>query len=288
MQEEQTDSTYVTRQIYLALDFQIVEALREPAMALLMSLGYEGFEESPHGFKAYLPKEAFREAALQEILAPLGPDAYSYQREEITPTNWNAAWEESYPAVYIEGFCQIISTFHDQEEGYPHTVWIDPKMSFGTGHHATTRLMVRHLQEMEVDAKRVLDMGCGTGILGILAAKMGAKPVIGIDIDPWSFENGQENIQRNEVGDQMQILLGDVSVIPESPYQVILANINRRVLLADIPRYAECLQANGQLVISGFLPVDEAVILPLTEAAGLQQISQKREGEWSSLRFQKV
>lgn len=288
MEAENSNSTYITRQTYLALDFNLSEEIRETAMALLMNLGYEGFDETDNGYKAYIPKEAFREAAIQEGLSILGPENWSYTSEEIAPTNWNTVWEESYPAVYIEDFCQIVSSFHVQKTDYPYTIWIDPKMSFGTGHHATTRLMVRHLQEMSVDGKRVLDMGCGTGILGILAAMMNAKEVIGIDIDPWSHENGQENIQRNKMEGKMQILLGDENTIPRPSFQVILANINRHVLLADIPRYVECLTDDGTLVISGFFPADEAVILPITTQAGLQQISQKQEGDWSSLRFQKV
>ncbi|MEL7534827.1 MAG: 50S ribosomal protein L11 methyltransferase [Bacteroidota bacterium] len=288
MDTDKDSSTYITRQTYLALAFSLTPAIQETAMALLMSLGYEGFEETDDGFNAYIPKEAFREAAIKETLAIFDPQSWSYTSEEIAPTNWNAVWEESYPAVYIEGFCQIVSSFHEQKDDFQHTIWIDPKMSFGTGHHATTRLMVRHLQEMAVDGLRVLDMGCGTGILGILAAKMNAKEVIGIDIDPWSHENGLENILRNEIGDKMEILLGDVSKIPAPSFQVILANINRHVLLADIPRYVECLVDDGSLVISGFFPSDEAVIMPVAEAAGLQKISQKQEGDWSSIRFQKV
>lgn len=288
MESENSNSTYITRQTYLALAFELEDTIRETAMALLMNLGYEGFEESEQGYKAYIPKEAFREAALKETLDILGAENWSYTTEEIAPTNWNAVWEESYPAVYIEGFCQIVSSFHEQQADFAHTIWIDPKMSFGTGHHATTRLMVRHLQEMAVDGLRVLDMGCGTGILGILAAKMNAKEVIGIDIDPWSSENGQENIQRNDMGEKMQILLGDVASIPNPSFQVILANINRSVLLSDIPRYVECLTDDGTLVISGFFPADEAVILPVATQAGLRKISQKQEGDWSSLRFEKV
>ncbi len=288
MDADKDSSTYITKQTYLALAFSLKPEIQETAMALLMSLGYEGFEETEAGFNAYIPKEAFREAAIKETLAIFEPQSWSYTSEEVAPTNWNAVWEESYPAVYIEGFCQIISSFHEQKEDFTHTVWIDPKMSFGTGHHATTRLMVRHLQEISVDGLRVLDMGCGTGILGILAAKMNAKEVVGIDIDPWSHENGLENIQRNEMGHKMEILLGDVSKIPAPSFQVILANINRHVLLADIPRYVECLTDDGILLISGFYPVDEAVIMPVAEAAGLKQISQKQEGDWLSIRFQKV
>jgi ribosomal protein L11 methyltransferase len=158
-------------------------------------------------------------------------------------------------------------------------------MAFGTGHHATTRLVVRHLQGIKVAGKKVLDMGCGTGILGILAAKMGAQSVTAIDIDPWSYENGQENVQRNEVADVVEIKLGDASHIPPEEYELILANINRNVLFSDLPHYAERLSLEGEIILSGFFQADEAQMVAKATELGLTLIDKKGEENWSALRF---
>ncbi|MEZ4686228.1 MAG: 50S ribosomal protein L11 methyltransferase [Bacteroidia bacterium] len=193
-------------------------------------------------------------------------------------------WEAAYESVKIDDFCQIVPSFHQPESGFTHTIHLDPKMSFGTGHHETTRIMVRQMKHIDFTGKRVLDMGCGTGVLGILALKLGAATVLGIDIDAWSAENGLENARRNMV--EMPIMLGDARAIPPEPFDIILANINRNVLLQDVGQYKKALKPEGTLLISGFLSRDLDLIKDTFKEYSLQPGMLIQEGDWLSLEFQ--
>ncbi len=272
---------------YIEVSLTTSPPLLEPALALLAGIGFEGFEETHSGLKAYIPLDQYNETQLQEALSVFASDEWYFESQEIPPTNWNEVWESHFEAVYVEGFCQIISGFHVPDPTFPYTILIDPKMSFGTGHHATTRLVVRHLQKIPVAGITVLDMGCGTGILGILAAKMGATSVLGIDIDPWSFENGNENVERNMVREQVSIQLGDVRQIPAQYFELILANINRNVLFSDLPHYEKHLAPNGEIVLSGFFTEDEPEMIRRTSALGLAVVTTLREENWSAIRLKK-
>jgi ribosomal protein L11 methyltransferase len=271
---------------YYQIDFELPEALAEAVLAVLASEGYQAFEERESGLSAYISDQEFKEEKLDEILKLWFPKAaIRYSVNWIAPRNWNREWEENYPSVYIDTFCQIVPSFREPKPGYSWTLVIQPKMSFGTGHHETTRLMILQMKEIDFKEKDVLDMGCGTGILGILAHKMGAAKVTGIDIDPWSYENAGENISLNQT--EVEILIGDVEKIPDRKFDIVIANINRNVLLADGMAYIDHLKPGGNLLISGFLDQDEANLEEYFTGAGLCKMSRKAERNWISLLFQK-
>ncbi|MEM7368378.1 MAG: 50S ribosomal protein L11 methyltransferase [Bacteroidota bacterium] len=267
---------------YVQSIISVPEPLREPLIALLAEIGYEAFEEVSSGVKAYIPEHSWQEEEFVAQLAILPGGPFQVEHGQLEPKNWNEEWENNYPSVYIDDFCQIVPSFREVESGYVHSLKIDPKMSFGTGHHETTRLMIRQMKELDLTNRIVLDMGCGTAILGILAAKLGAKEVLGIDIDPWSFDNGQENIRLNQTH-QVQLALGDVSAIPPKTFDYILANINRNVLLADIPAYAQHLAPNGTLVLSGFFLSDATAIETCCRDVGMIPVRHLEEKEWLSI-----
>ncbi len=255
--------------------------MAEIAMALLGEEGFEAFEETETGLLAYIQQPLFSDDMLPPILAQLGLAADSARMELIPPHNWNKSWEENFPVVEIGDFCQIIASFKEAQAGFQYTIRIDPKMSFGTGHHETTRLVVRQMQGLDFSQKKVLDMGCGTGVLGILAARMGASHVLGIDIDPWSYENVAENSSLNGVNN-METRLGDVSVIPDVMYDVILANINRNVLLQDVEAYSQHLQAGSLLLSSGYYRKDAELIEKTFGQAKLKAVKTIEENDWLS------
>ena len=260
----------------------VSQELREAVIALLAEIGFHAFEETEAGVDAYINAPGFDLSLFEQTLAALGKQTAHYHLNNLEPKNWNEVWEQNYQSIAIDNFCQIIPSFRKPESHFTHTIVIDPKMSFGTGHHQTTRLMMRHLQRLDIHGKTVLDMGCGTGILAILAAKMGASKVIGIDIDPWSIENARENSTRNKVLD-VAITQGDVHQIPATIFDVILANINRNVLLEDIAEYAQKLSKKGQLILSGFYENDVASIRDCAQNAGLELAHQLNEDNWVAL-----
>lgn len=181
---------------------------------------------------------------------------------EHTPQNWNALWEAGYDSVRIDDFCLIRPSFRPAEPGFRHTIEVQPEMAFGTGHHATTRNMVRLMAGLELTGKTVLDMGCGTGVLGLLAGQMGARRVVWIDNDPQAIQVTESNLQRNPLtGTETQIRLGGAEILPATPtFACILANINRNVLLADGVAYRQALQPGGDLLLSGFLEQDRSSV----------------------------
>ena len=270
------------KEAYVQSIISVPDSLKEPLIALLAEIGYEAFEERPSEVHAYIPARDWQESLFWEHLAILPGSPFKAVHERLPAKNWNAEWESNYPSVFVDTYCQIIPSFREPEPGYAHTVIIDPKMSFGTGHHETTRLMIRQMMDQEFEGRSVLDMGCGTGVLGILAAKLGATEVLGIDIDPWSYENGLENLQLNQIN-QMNLLQGDASVIPDRKYAYIFANINRNVLLADIPAYTRHLAPEGRLVLSGFLLSDATAIETCCQHAELLPVRHLAEGEWLSI-----
>lgn len=260
------------------------DSLIEPVIALLAEVGYVAFEETASGVEAFIGEPVFDSEVLVEALSVL--QGISYEKTVIPPKNWNAEWEANFQPVRIGQFCQIIPSFLVPAPEFTHTVLIEPKMAFGTGHHETTRLMVKQLEQLEVQSQEVLDMGCGTGILGILSLKMGAKTCLGIDIDPWSIENSRENGSLNAMT-ELHIQQGGAESIPDLLFDLILANINRNVLLQDIPRYAAHLRTGGNLILSGFYTHDEADLKAVCTAAGLVPKTQMIENDWCSLRVEK-
>lgn len=275
---------------YLCITISLPDSLHEAAIALLAEHGYDTFEEQPQSLKAYIPQTDFSEDALRETLGIFTETAdiqAAYTIEEMPDQNWNAEWESSYESIEVDDFCQIVPSFREPKAGFVHSIEITPKMSFGTGHHETTRLMIRQMRKLSLADTTVLDMGCGTGILGILALKMGAARAVLIDIDPWSEENCRENAALNQVAEQSEILLGDASKIPTITFDGILANINRNVLLNDAAIYAQHLVAGGWLLLSGFYTTDIPQILASYEPQGFTLQGEISENNWVSLLLRK-
>ena len=260
---------------------------------LIYSLGdegpYDSFEHTQQGLKAYVPTadydEAFLEQALDEI-RQMDVEC-SHTVAELPDKDYNEEWERQHQAVLVEGFCYVRAPFHPHRNDVKYEIEIEPKMSFGTAHHATTYLMLSLLEAEPVEGRRVLDMGSGTGVLAILAAKKGAAYVEAVDIDEWAFRNAQENFERNGVN--VTPLLGDASLLTaDKSFDIILANINRNILLRDMPAYARVLKPSGTLLLSGFYEHDVEVLRDKAETLGLRLVQQKSRNEWTALKLVNV
>ncbi|NCT08641.1 MAG: 50S ribosomal protein L11 methyltransferase [Flavobacteriia bacterium] len=247
--------------IYIEYNFRI--SPREPASEILIAelgeVGFESFVENEIGLLAYIQKADWFENILDDIFI-LNSDEFEieYEHNEIPQTNWNEEWEKNFEPIQVDDLVSIRAPFHENPH-LKYEIIIEPKMSFGTGHHETTHMMIQHLLELDLENKKVLDMGCGTGILAIFAEIKGAKPIDAIDIDEWCYTNSIENVERNHCH-QISVYQGDASLLTTQKYDVILANINRNILLADMDAYAKCLEKNGILLLSGFYEEDLTLI----------------------------
>ena len=258
--------------------------------AEIESLGYESFCYEEPFLLAYIPTGRFDHAALVKALSAF--EGHLKIREEhsaVPEQNWNALWESSFEPIIVDGRCTVKATFH---KGLPETEYnivIDPKMAFGTGHHQTTYLMASLLMKEDVAGKKVLDMGCGTGILARLAAKMGAaSPVDAIDIDDIAAESAMENASLNGVGDRLSVECGDASSLAgRSGYDLILANINRNILMADMPAYVKTMAPGGVLLVSGFYVEDVPMLAAVAEKCSLQYVSEQSRDDWAVVKFMK-
>ena len=260
------------------------EEIREIWIYALSEAGFHAFEETDDCVQAFIEPKAWNEENLRETLAEYLPETeIPYTLETIEAKNWNEEWEKNYPTLHLDAFCQVLPSFRTPEPDFEHTIIIDPKMSFGTGHHSTTQLMMWFLKELDCKEKSVMDMGCGTGILGILGSFLGAQSVIGIDIDPWCVENSLENIDLNKVNN-MQILQGGAETIPaEAQYDVFIANINRNILLADGIHYIKHIAKGGKLLLSGFYQADIPDIQAHFVGLGMTFVSQRVLNQWAGL-----
>ena len=251
---------------YIAYNFTV--SPKEPASEILIAeLGHAGFEsfiENENGVTAYIQKDEHQEDILKDVFV-LQNDEFdiSFTKEDIAQVNWNAEWEKNFQPIQVNNLVSIRAPFHENPN-LKYDIIIEPKMSFGTGHHETTHMMVQHLLNIDLESKKVLDMGCGTGILAIFAEKKGAKHIDAIDIDAWCYENSLENCERNGCK-YISVYQGDASLLINQKYDVVIANINRNILLEDIKTYAYCLKENGILLLSGFYKEDVSIID--TEAA---------------------
>ena len=258
----------------------------EIIIAGLSLLPFDTFEEEENIVKAYIPEDLFDEKEVIETLLPY-KEAFDFTIEyKLIPyTNWNAIWESNYQPVHIAGKLQIIADFHTPSPDYPLTLLIHPKMSFGTGHHATTSLVAEYLLDMDLLGKNVLDLGTGTGILAILAKKKGAAEVIATDIDPQCIENAEENISLNETGD-IRLLLTNEVPMAENGYDIIIGNITRNVILEYLPNIAKSLPAKGLFVASGFYKTDLAILKESALAYGLKLMGFKEKENWCAALFE--
>ncbi len=260
--------------------------ISEVLIALLADLGFESFVENEGEVAAYIPLPSFTDDIKQALDSPGIRDLMeSYRRKTIADQNWNAVWESAYEPVVIDGRCMVRAPFHEKIGNIEFDILIMPKMSFGTAHHETTRLMVRYLLEMNLDGKSVLDMGCGTGVLAILAAMKGASPVVAIDNDEWAYENARENVSGNKV-QPIEVLMGDASLIVGMHFNIVIANINRNILLSDLPAYRQCLPSKGMLLISGFYEEDLPVLREKASSINLEFKSMRTENRWTAACFE--
>jgi len=272
---------------YREVSFTIdqLEPARDILIAELSLLPYDSFLETEKGLKAYIKEDDFDEKALTTLNVLKNSETkIKFQMKLIPEENWNAKWEGQFKPILVDDLCYVKAPFHETRD-VAYEIEIMPKMSFGTGHHETTFLMIRQMLQMDFTAKKVLDMGCGTGVLAILACKMGAGEVRAIDIDTWSFENARENADRNECRGIL-VEQGDVGLLRSGEsYDIILANINRNVLISDIPAYASRLKKEGCLLLSGFYVEDLETITSVCELAGLRMENFLKKHNWVSAKY---
>lgn len=272
--------------IYIGYDFK-VEPLQPGSEILIAELGYAGFEsfvENDEGIIAYIQKDEWNATILNEIHILNSVEfKITYTFNEIEQTNWNEEWEKNFNPIFVDDLVTVRAPFHSK----PNTKYdliIEPKMSFGTGHHETTHMMIQHILKNDFKGKSVLDMGCGTGVLAILAEKVGATKIDAIDINNWCYLNSIENVERNACHN-ISVYEGDVNLLKGKNYDSIIANINRNILVADISQYSKCLNENGTLFLSGFYKED----IPLIEAECNKNMLKLKEtiqkGLWISLKF---
>jgi ribosomal protein L11 methyltransferase len=261
----------------------------EVFVAYLSEMEFESFQEEKPILRAYISEVNFDGRAFNELIQELNSSeeiVFSHQINRIPQQNWNAVWESQFEPVFIDDKLQIIAPFHQKNEFTGETIIIEPKMSFGTGHHQTTYLMCKSMFDLNFNDKVVLDMGSGTGILAILAEKLGSKAIKAFDIEPWSVENCAENAQKNNCS-KITSLLGDIDQVDEV-YDIILANINQNVLKNQLPYYSKLIKSNGNLLLSGFFTSDDNEIKKCAEENSFEfQISKNNEG-WSMLQFYKI
>ena len=272
--------------IYIEYNFTV--SPKEPASEILIAelgnVGFESFVENQIGVTAYIQKEAYKENILEDIYI-LNSEEFSikYTKNEVAQTNWNAEWEKNFTPIKVDDLVSIRAPFHENPN-LKYEIVIEPKMSFGTGHHETTHMMVQHLLQLDLENKKVLDMGCGTGILAIFAEMKGAKPIDAIDIDNWCYENSLENVSRNNCKN-ISVYEGDSSLLINKKYDVIIANINRNILLMDMKVYTNCLKENGILLLSGFYQEDIPIIDAEVSKYNLNLDTYIERNNWVALKY---
>lgn len=259
----------------------------EILIAELAEAGFDTFLENENGFEAYAEGERYDKALVESIREKYQPvTSVDYAFSQIQKRNWNEEWERSYIPIVVEDKCLIRASFHQPEKRYPYEIIITPKMSFGTGHHQTTYLMVKNMMRMDHLNKRVMDAGCGTAILSVMASKLGAEEVEAFDIDAWSVENGSENAVINQC-ENIRIQQGMISEIALSgQFDIILANINKNVLLQEMRIYSTYLKPGGMLLISGFFSLDIPDLLEEATDCNLKELNRDERETWAALLLQ--
>lgn len=278
---------------YLEFTFQTTpctEVVNDILSAVLAEAGFESFVEQTDGINAYIQKALYNESTLKEALAefPLPGVNIEYNYTEAEDRNWNEEWEKNFfQPIVIDNRCVIHSTFHKDVPQAEYDIVINPQMAFGTGHHETTSLIIGELLDSDLQEKSLLDMGCGTSILAILARMRGATPCTAIDIDEWCVRNSLENIELNRV-DNIDVFQGDASSLKDKgPFDIIIANINRNILLNDMKHYVSRMNQGGSLLMSGFYANDIPVIQAEAENNGLHLIHHREKNQWAVVLFRK-
>ena len=259
--------------------------------AEISELPFESFSSEDPFLKCYIQKDLYDAQALKVVMNGLDGMGFTYDITStlVPPVNWNAVWESQFPPIVVDNKCTIKASFHEGLKKTRFNITIDPKMAFGTGHHQTTYMMCRALlqNEEEIRGKVVLDMGCGTAVLAILAAKMKAERVYGIDIDAIAAISAYDNARLNKVGTRIETYCGDASLLQRNTYDVILANINRNILLQDMPTYALSLHKEGLLFVSGLYVEDMHLLIGMAQNSGLQYVSHDSIDNWCCIKFRK-
>ncbi|WP_298239122.1 50S ribosomal protein L11 methyltransferase [uncultured Algibacter sp.] len=272
--------------IYIGYYFK-VQPIQPGVEILIAELGYAGFEsfvETDEGVTAYIQKVEWNKSILDDIqILKSGEFNITYTFEDIEQTNWNAEWEKNFNPIVVDNVCAVRAPFHEKFDT-EYDIIIEPKMSFGTGHHETTHMMIQHIIKNDFTNKSVLDMGCGTGVLAILAEMKGATAIDAIDYDNWCYLNSLENVERNNC-ENITVIEGDASVLGKNTYDIIIANINRNILLQDMEIYVSCLNKGGSLFLSGFYNDDIPIIQGLCEKYLLKFQEKLERNNWVSLKF---
>lgn len=273
--------------MYIAYHF-IIEPVAlgsEILLAELQDTAFETFEETDNGLSAYVQASLHTDDILSEVMILNNPEfTISYEVEKIETVNWNEEWEKHFSPIQVGEECYIRAPFHESKN-VKYEIVIEPKMSFGTGHHQTTYMMLQHLLETDLVGKKTLDMGCGTAVLAILAEMKGAQPIDAIDIDNWCYLNSIENVERNNCS-HIAVFEGDASLLKDKRYDVIIANINRNILLNDMKAYASCLSTGGLLFLSGFYEEDIPFIDESCQQNGLQLQAKHQKDNWVALKYE--
>ena len=264
------------------------ETVNDVVSALAGEIGFESFVEWENGVQAYIQQSLFDEEALEAMVAefPLPDTKIEYTIVEAEDKDWNEEWEKNFfQPIVIGDRCCIHSTFHKDTPQTEYEILINPQMAFGTGHHETTSSIISELLEADLQGKSVLDMGCGTSILAILASMRGADPITAIDIDDWCVNNSRDNIALNGI-DNITVEWGDANLLKgREPFDVIIANINRNILLADMAQYAACMHSGSELYMSGFYVQDIPVIQEKAESLGMEFIHHREKNNWAAVKF---
>ena len=272
---------------YLEFKIKCLEEFREILIAELAEIGFDSFLETEEGIDAYASEADFNRTKFEEIISSYQETAQISLTEALMPkVNWNEEWEKNYDPIEVDDLVYVRASFHQPQPGFNYEIIINPKMSFGTGHHATTFQMLRHQGELEHEGKRVLDVGSGTGILAIMAHLLGADEVEAFDIDDWCVDNGNENFDLNGLTTRMG--LGTIrQVSPKGPFDIVLANINKNVLMDELEIYAGLLAPKGYLLLSGFYTEDIGDLVQVAEPLGLGLFKKSSKDNWAALILQK-
>lgn len=265
------------------------EYVKDLLSSELGEIGFESFSPEGEALVAYVQKPVFDESALKQLLSDFEYDSQiTFEANDAEEKDWNEEWEKNYfEPIVIGDQCVVHGSFHKDVPVAKYDIVINPKMAFGTGYHATTTLMMKALLSHDLTGKSLLDMGCGTAILAILSKKKGSGRTVGIDIDEWAYENAKENIVMNGTPD-IEIRLGGADALKEETFDIIMANINRNILLQDIQHYAKRLHPGSLLFMSGFYESDIPVIEAETQKYGLRKMSYEKQNDWVGVKFEKM
>ncbi len=275
---------------YIELSLQTDPQFVELFIAELAEIQYDAFEETADGVNAYIREDLFDQALLDQLIGKYRDQtAIAFFTQTLEKRNWNAEWEQNYPPIEVNDAVRVRASFHEPDPRFRFDLLINPKMSFGTGHHETTALVMQEQLRLDHQHAAIMDVGCGTGILAILAGKLGARSLTAFDIDEWAVANSKENLELNGITAEVVLFQGTVTDIADGTlFDGILANINRNILLEQLPVYSRHLKPGGWLVVSGFYQSDAAAISACGQTAGLTAVRQEVNNEWTSIVFTKT